>query len=612
MPFVLRVTETPTLNVLASLEQVVIVDKAGPAFPFGPSPGAVCEIGEFLKGPYKSREVVSAQDLLNTFGGISDLLSQSAAGLQDGSGARYEGNGVVNLLGKSFARLICQRVNTEMTTTDGGSTAAYVKFVVAVHATDNDPVNTGFLARDIVIPAGTRFADAALGSETAIVALSQDVVLPKGTAIDVTSPPAGFAGRIWVSPVQSAVSPLALNFTQNVDGRLTGNRDTTTGLATVVANSIGAPAFFVKGTTLISAALDTVIDSAIPGVSSIVASLATTTVAGDNPSSVILAGTATAIFAAGTAAASLAVKIDSRYATAINATRPTDAPMEDIGVVWAVRRGETAATIRTPLTNNAVECSSEGRGRVAVIDGPRVGAATGDAANTAAVKTALQTTVPLESPGRVDRKIVCGPYLKVYSGDLGKNVVVGAAGMMAATLSNFPPFKNPGAPNAHIQGIVELEDAFIADPLAKQDFVNFKAKGVCALRRDRSVGWQFQSGITSVDPQIYQSLAPIKRRRMADFVQDGLALIAAKYEKEPATQDRVDQFSSECRAFLEGLSNPPSAADKQIEDYNVDETSGNTPQLVALGIFTLIVKVRLLASLDTIVYQTQIGETVEV
>lgn len=612
MPFITRVTETPTLAALAALEQIVIVDKAGPVIPFGQAPGAVCMVGEFLKGPFKTREVVSTADLIGAYGAVSNLISQTLAGLQDGSGARHDGNGLVALLGKTFARLMLSRVDTDMTTTDGGAGKAYLKFVVAVHASDEDPLNVGFLGRDLLVPAGTRFADAAIGSETAIVCLSQDVLIPRGTKIDLTGPPAGYLGRIWVAPTLSIVTPLTYNLSQGTDGNLTANRDTTTGLATTVALSIGPTAFFSKGTTFGSGVLDFVIDSAIPSSSSIVASLATTTVAGDNPSTVNLAGTATAVFAAGTAAATLSVKTESRYSAAIDRTKPSDYPMIDIDTIFSARRGETAAAIRTPLVNNAIDSSSESRGRVALVDGPRIGSATGDVADISAYKTAVLSTVPLESPGRQDRKIVCGPAHKVYSVDLGRNVVVHASGTMGATLSNFPAYKNPGAPNKFIQNIVELDDPFIAAPFVKQDFINFKAKGVAMLRNDRSVGWQFQSGVTSVDPVIYQNLAPIKRRRMADFLQDTMAMIAAKFEKEPATQDRIDQFVGEIRGFLDLQAFPPNDADKSIEDYLVDEKSGNTPQLVALGLFTLIVKCRLLASLDTIIFQTQIGETVEV
>jgi hypothetical protein len=561
------------------LEQIVLVDKTGPSIPVGVSPGAACLVAEFLKGPFNPREVVSTADIITTYAGISALLSQSAAGLQDGSGIRFEGNGALALLGKQFLKLVLERVDQDMTSLDAGTVKVFVKFSVLIDASDIDPLAAGFTGKDIVVPAGTRFADAPLATATYVIALSQDVLIPKGTAI-----------------VATKVAVL-ITLTQNPDG-----------LFTQVASggTSGATAFFVKGTGALISTLDTVIDTAIPNVLSTVS-----TTPGDTDI-VTASAVATAAFAAGTAAVSLALKNDSLYSAAIDKTQPSDAPMEDITVIWAARRGEIAATIRTPIVNNAISASNGGRGRIGIVAGPRVGTAPGDAASASAAKTEVLSTTGTESPGREDRKIIGFPYVKIFSLDLNRLVTISPDGFMASTISQFPEEKNPGAANRFIQSIQQYEDAFQTSPLVRQDYINFKAKGVAALRKDRSVGWWFQSGVTSVDPAVTPTRAPIKRRRMADFIQDTLSGLGAKYDKEPATQDRVDQLAGECEAFLSTLKSPPNPANKRIEDFIVDTKSGNTPQLVALGIFTIIVKVRLLASLDTLVFETTIGETVEI
>lgn len=579
MPFTFRTTETPSLNRLAELEQIVVVDKTGPSVTLGASNGAVCLVGEFLKGPFVPREVTSNADIFSTFGGVSDRLSLTAAGVQDGSGGRYDGNGMVALLGKQFTRLVLQRVNTDMVTTDGGTTNAYVKFSVVVNTADQDPIDSTKTGKDIVIPAGTRFGDAAAASAVAIVALSQDVVIPKGTTITATKVAIGF------------------NLTQNSDGVLTLTTSTATH---------GATAFFVKGTTLASGAMDTAIDTAIPGYLSTVSNTAL------DLDIINAAGAATACFAAGTAAALLAAKNESLYAAAIAKTAPTSSPAEDITVIWAARRGTTAALIRTPLVQNAIDSSDAGgRDRIAIVSGPRIGTATGDVATVSAGLTEVLSTTGPESPGRTDRKITAHPHVQVFSSDLNKLVTVGPDGFMAATLSNFPEEKNPGARNPYIQSIQDYEAAYATTPLGKQDYVNFRSKGVAALKKDRSVGWWFQSGVTSIDPAVESSRAPIKRRRMAGFIQDTIAQIGAKYNKEPATIDRVDQLEGEIDSFLLSLKSPSNPASQRIEDYSIDAKSGNTPTLNALGIYVLIVKVRLLASMDTLLFETRIGETVE-
>lgn len=595
MAFVLRATEIPSLARLTEVSQIVIVDKTGPAIPIGGRAGVACLVGEFLKGPFTTREVTSLGDILSAYGAFSALLSQSISGatiVQDGGGQRFEGNGMLQLIGRQFLRLALQRVDTRMTTTDGGATNAYAKFTVKVGADDLDGTDTN---KDIVIPAGTRFADAALTSATGVIALAQDVLIPKGTATTLSA-----GDRVVVVAANT--------LTSNADGAHTYDPDSTD-------PKTGASAFFVKGAALGSGLLTTPIDVSLPNVSSDTVIRAS----GGDTAGVTNAGGATAIFAAGTAALTLSKKIDSLYAAAIDKTRPsTGTAASDITVIWAARRGKTATTVRTPLVQNAIDSSSEGRGRVAVVSGPRVGDATdvtdgyGDASTVSAAKTEVDDVTTAESPGRVDRKFVTFPYNDVFESDLGQLVTISPDGFLASTLSNFPEEKNPGARNDFIQAIQQLQEAFRLSPLTRTDYVNFKASGVAALRKDRSVGWWFQDGVTSVDPVEEQTRAPIKRRRMADFIQDTLAAIGAKYSKEPATTERVDQLLGEMEAFLSGLKSPPNPAQQRIEDYSIDGTSGNTPSLTALGIFTFLVKVRLLASMDTIVFATTIGETVTV
>ncbi len=122
----------------------------------------------------------------------------------------------------------------------------------------------------------------------------------------------------------------------------------------------------------------------------------------------------------------------------------------------------------------------------------------------------------------------------------------------------------------------------------------------------------FQSGITSVDPLVSPELRNIARRRMADFIQDTLAARLKSFGKKLNSFSRRKAIASEIRIFMNGLvsANNPSSA--RIEDYILDEKGGNTAASSALGIFRLILKVRTLSSLDAIVLQTEIGESVSV
>jgi hypothetical protein len=125
------------------------------------------------------------------------------------------------------------------------------------------------------------------------------------------------------------------------------------------------------------------------------------------------------------------------------------------------------------------------------------------------------------------------------------------------------------------------------------------------------VGWWYVDGVTAATPSLYQTRTPIKRRRMADLIQDTLFEIAAKYNKKPATIDRVDMFVAEIDAFLSTLLSPQNPALQRIVGYVVDAKSRNTPTLQKLGIQTILVAVQTLPGMDDIVYVTQIGETVD-
>ena len=63
---------------------------------------------------------------------------------------------------------------------------------------------------------------------------------------------------------------------------------------------------------------------------------------------------------------------------------------------------------------------------------------------------------------------------------------------------------------------------------------------------------------------------------------------------------------------MDGLLSPGNSAAQRIEGYKIDGTSGNTAETLALGIYRIILNVRTIASLDAIVLQTTIGESVDV
>lgn len=280
-----------------------------------------------------------------------------------------------------------------------------------------------------------------------------------------------------------------------------------------------------------------------------------------------------------------------------------------------------SAAIRTKLLENARDSSSAGRGRVALARAP--------------IGTLPASAQGAPDPGvganRSDRIFYCYPHFEQRISELSEldpsaaispsDILIGADSAMATILSNLPPENNPGQSTQEIVSggllsfIRRLEPGLtgvgVPTKFTTTDYINFKAAGIAALRRSPEIAeWVFQSGVTSVNPSLFPQLAPIKRRRMADFIQDSMAAIALRFNKKPGTTERFDSLIGEETDFLELLLSPNNPAQQRIADYSIDGRSGNTPTLQGAGVRVIIFKVRLLDTLDHIVLQGTIGESV--
>jgi hypothetical protein len=557
MPIVLRVTALPPLADIQRVPQIVIVDQTGNPVFLGTSAGISMLVGEFLKGPANSpTEITSDGQGQALYGGISGLLSQGSTGAQDGNGVpttpggavgTFNGNGMLQLKYKTFKRLGITRVNVEAVTTDGGTTMSPLTLTVTVAAADQ---TGGVTNKDILIPAGTRFADAALGSNTFLLATAQDVTIPSGSTV-------------------------------------TSNHVT----ASVTAFFVFAPATIVS--TVIGA-VDTVIDAALQNVDA-----GTTITAVTNAAVMWPPGTGT----------SLALRITSQYAAALTATMPgaSDTTTNTV-VVWAARR---STTVRQGVLANAIAASANGRGRIACMAAdPAAGTSSAAALAATTAATALASTESLQQ----DRAVIAYPHTQIVVEELGSiSVLINPDGWMASILSNFVNERNPGAnPAGLMDSISALDLCYVGNPLQVGDYANLIGGGVCPILKDRTLGWKFLDGVTAVNQSDLTQITrvPIKRRRMADEIEDNSAQIAAPFNNEPVTQDAIDAFTGEMESYLDGLLSPTNPALQRINGYVVDPVSGNTPDLLAVGIFTLVIKVKTLSDFRDIILQSSIGETV--
>lgn len=306
-------------------------------------------------------------------------------------------------------------------------------------------------------------------------------------------------------------------------------------------------------------------------------------------------------------------QIDAQYVLAIDGTLDLSTVAREANVIFAARQSNV---VRRKLRENALSASANGMfGRMAVVR-PPLGTTKALAKST--------TAEPGVGAYRDQQVIYCFPGVNTFVPIIGLrgtaggtgftvdgNVDVGADGFMASVLSQLAPEENPGQLTSFTGGVNSLETSANAQGFTIDDYKLFKSSGIAAPRMDDGVAI-FQSGVTSVDPAVYPNLKNIARRRMANFIQDSIARRSKAFGKKLSTMRRRKALSGEVRAFVSDLLSANNPAAQRIDSFSLDDASGNTPTTLAQGIYRLILKVRTLASLDSIVIETTIGESVTV
>lgn len=575
--FIRRFTVFPPLTEITSIEGVNIIDLLPPGIFVGLTTGTVLLVGEWPKGPQNEPTVVVGdRTIQNDFGDFSLSVTDP---LSFSTNPYSNGNAFCWLKGKRFQKLVLCRVDMDL--------AEGVQLQITgtvIDPTTGSAVTVIPDGLQIVVPAGTRVN--ASGAPTEEFALSADVVF--GATTDLTA--ATFATFDPDTPFYTdrTVEDVPVYSTQGNNESLVGDVDT------------------VNTTDLFNADLGT--GTSQPGVV-----VATSTGALDG------SGANAAVLTALTSG-----QIDTAYNNAIDATKPGDESVDDVVIIASARQ---SSAIRGRLLTNARDSSNVGRGRIA-LNRPPIGTLPGLTAGQA-----QSSTDPGVGANRSDRVVYCYPHFEQTIDEIAAldpqavisapQIFIGADAAMASILSTLPPENNPGQSTGGIVtgGLLSfierlepgLTGAGLPTKFILEDYKAFKASGIAALRRSPEISeWVFQSGVTSVDPVNFPQLAPIKRRRMADNIQDSLAAIVLKYNKLPNTVERYDSLVGDVDDHLDQLLSPNNPAQQRIEGYTLDAKTGNSDDLSAIGIRILIIKVRLLSSMDHIVLQTTIGETVTI
>lgn len=303
-------------------------------------------------------------------------------------------------------------------------------------------------------------------------------------------------------------------------------------------------------------------------------------------------------------------QLDAAYVAALPYTLGLNDVTKEINLIMCARQSNS---VRFALRDNALTASSTGHyGRTAVVRAPM-------GSNKSNVT--VSTTPWGVAATRSDRVVYCYPQSRSYvptiaavglSGGTGFTadgiIDSGADSFACSVMSQLPPEENPGQQTSYLDGVRGIETAATPQLLDINDYKRFKAAGIMALRIDNGQAF-FQSGVTSVDKALYPGRVNIARRRMADYIQDSLAIRAQSYGKQLMTVARRVALTTDVRVWMDTLKNGPP---QRIDSYSLDVKSGNTATSLGRGHYRLTLKVRTLSSFDSITIATEIGEQVTV
>ena len=306
-------------------------------------------------------------------------------------------------------------------------------------------------------------------------------------------------------------------------------------------------------------------------------------------------------------------QVDAAYTTAIASTLNLNSIAKTANIIVSARQSNT---VRRQLKVNALAASAGGcNGRIACIR-PPLNTAKSTATSTIAEPgvgayrdqrvvycyIGSNTTVPL-----IQRRGASGGTGFTANGavDVGSDV------LLASVMSQLPPEENPGQETTFTASVNSIELGANVQAFMMQDYIDFKAAGICALRVDDQGVAIFQSGVTSVDPLASPSLTRISRRRMADFVQDSMGAAAGGFGKRLSTNARRVAWRNEVRQFGDTLLGKTAPGSQRIGGYTLTDKVNSTNG-IQRGAYRLRFEVQTLASLDSLIVESVVGETVNV
>lgn len=656
--FIRRFGFFPGTEVITAIEGVVIVDLPPPGSIAGVGVGTICCVGEFADMTYavsvasdgsvttkpQPVEVYSSQDMFNKVGGFDETL---------GDTGKAGGNGFITLRNKRFSRLVIVPINLasaeavrvwrDLPTNKSATLATPVVPIAAAVVTAGREFKTGANRVRICQRAQfTAFGDYYARTDGSVTAAgapaaTQTFSSPGGSFITAKNGGPVQKGDILVLGVIDGAGALGANADTY---RVTA--DATVATQITVEKLDGSLFDWTSGTLLpfrVHSASDAdtggqnqladaggyvhparPLDATIAAATSLAPTLvppAPTATTWDPLSGLTMrTDPTTGLVYTATIQAANAVNdatIDALYDVAIDSLLTDKLPAREVNILLCSRH---STTIATKQKSHVLAASGIGVGRITVIS-PTL--------DNVALATIIGDSAPGVGATRHERVIYNWPGAQTFVPEAvgfalkGADAISTTSGIldthldawMASLLSVLPPERNPGQASSPVPEVMAPIAGFqrLSPELGINDYITLRAKGVAALRIDRTAGPIFQSGITS---SLVSGEKNINRRRMADFLEDSLAQRYVQFTKQPLTSALKDAIVGETNAFLITLQSPNNPPAQRILGFIIDDVSGNTPTTEAQGIFVVIVKVRTLSTADFIVLQAEIGENVNV
>jgi hypothetical protein len=217
--------------------------------------------------------------------------------------------------------------------------------------------------------------------------------------------------------------------------------------------------------------------------------------------------------------------------------------------------------------------------------------------------------VTMAASFRSDRLILGFPWVKTTIDSA--SVYQNPCSWIASLLSQTAAYKDPAAASnaKFLAGVTGLKL-----DLKRSDYVSLDAAGVMGIEFDGDIGYKIKNGVTT--HILNSALRPVLRRRMADYLQDSIAVYLKNFQDE--TNSLLNRIGAKGAIELWiqsqkdlGILPKDSEVTGGLSTL-VDIDSLNTDEVIANGYFYILLKQRIYSSMRYIVLKTQIGTSVVV